>query len=314
MPDPMKSADASRPRLPPLNALRAFEAAARHGSFKEAALELHVSQSAISHQVKGLEEALGVELFVRKTRAVELTPNGRIYYPVLREAFNRIADGAELIRTPAAAGVVTLQAYSTFTMRWLIPRLPGFQRAHPDIHLRLHTSQQDVDFDRSDVDACIMIGRPTHPELHYAHLFACELFPVCSPALLAGSRAPGSPKDLGTQVLLQVYPSAGDWRVWLDAHGVRNANPDAGLSFDSYDLALFAALQGMGVALGQQPYVSRELRSGLLVELFPGRRVANPNEWYFVCRKERKDYAKIDAVRSWLLAEVANDNDLLIGD
>jgi len=300
--------------MPPLNALRAFEAAARHGSFKGAALELHVSQSAISHQVKSLEDALRVDLFVRKTRAVELTPNGRRYYPILREAFNRIADGAELIRTPATAGVITLQAYSTFTMRWLIPRLPGFQRAHPEIQLRLHTSQQDVDFDRSDVDACIMIGQPEHAELHYAHLFSCELFPVCSPALLAGAAAPGSPRDLGAQVLLQVYPSASDWWVWLDARGVRNANPDAGLSFDSYDLALFAALQGMGVALGQQPYVSRELRSGLLVELFPGQRVANPNEWYFVCRKERKDYRKINAVRRWLLAEVAQDNNLLISD
>jgi len=298
--------------MPPLNALRAFEAAARHGSFKGAALELHVSQSAISHQVKSLEDALSVALFVRKTRAVELTPNARIYYPILREAFNRIADGAQLIRAPAAAGVVTLQAYSTFTMRWLIPRLPGFQQSHPDVQLRLHTSQQDVDFDRSDVDACIMIGRPDHSELHYVHLFSCELFPVCSPALLAKPGAPGSPKDLSAQVLLQVYPSATDWWVWLNAQGVRKANPDAGLNFDSYDLALFAALQGLGVALGQQPYVSRELRTGLLVELFPGRRVANPNQWYFVCRKERKDYAKIDALRSWLLAEVAGDNDLLI--
>ena len=303
-----------RPRLPPLNALRAFEAAARHGSFKGAAEELHVSQSAISHQVKGLESALTVELFVRKTRAVTLTQSGRIFYPILREAFNRISDGAELIRAPSTAGTVTLQAYSTFTMRWLIPRLPRFQQAHPDILLRLHTSQEDVDFDRSDVDACIMIGQPTHPDLHYAHLFACELFPVCSPTFLAGAKALGSPNGLSKQVLLQVHPSASDWWVWLEANGVRNANPDAGLSFDSFDLALFAALQGMGVALGEQPYVSRELRSGLLVELFPGRRVRNPNEWYFVCRKEKKDQLKIDAVRQWLLAEVAADEDLEIAD
>ena len=303
----------SRRRLPPLNAMRAFESAARHESFKEAAVELKVSQSAISHQVKGLESVLGVELFVRKTRAVELTRAGKIYYAILRDAFDRISEGTDLIRAPGSSDAMTLQVYSTFTIRWLIPRLPRFQQLHPGIQVRLHASQDDVNFHRDDVDACVMIGKPTNQELHYDHLFGCELFPVCSPALLEKRGPIGSPEHLAEHPMLQVYPSDSDWWVWLEANGVHNVNPDSGLQFDSYDLALIAALQGMGIALGQQPYMSRDLDSGMLVEIFPGRRIKNPNEWYYVCRKEKKDYSKIETFRKWLLEEVAADPELFIG-
>ncbi|MBM4069637.1 MAG: transcriptional regulator GcvA [Planctomycetes bacterium] len=303
----------SRRRLPPLNAMRAFESAARHESFKEAAAELKVSQSAISHQVKGLEAALGVELFVRKARAVELTRAGKIYYVVLRDAFERISEGTDLIRARGSAGAITLQAYSTFTVRWLIPRLPRFQLLHPEVLVRLHTSQDDVNFDRDDVDACVMIGVPTNQELHYDHLFGCELYPVCSPTLLEKRGPIDSPERLAEHTMIQVYPSENDWWVWLEANGVGDVDPDSGLQFDSYDLALVAALQGMGIALGQQPYMSRDMKSGMLVEIFPGRRIRNPNDWYFVCRKGKKDCSKIEALRSWLLQEVAADSELSVG-
>jgi len=147
-----------RKKLPPLNALRTFEAAARNGSFKHAAAELCVSHSAVSHQIKQLESRLGVELFVRKARSVELSKRGQEYYPVLRAAFDQIAEGTERIFTPDQPGIITVQSYSTFAIRWLIPRLPSFRERHPEVFVRLHTSQWDVDFEHEDIDVCVLIG------------------------------------------------------------------------------------------------------------------------------------------------------------
>ena len=185
-----------RKRLPPLNALRTFEAAARNGSFKHAAEELCVSHSAVSHQIKQLERHIGVELFVRKARSVELTKHGRDYYPVLRGAFDRIAEGTERIFTPNIPGILTVQAYSTFAIRWLIPRLPGFGATTPEIRVRLHTSQWDVDFEHEDIDVCILIGDGTRSELHYDFLFSSQIFPVCSPSLLKDNNPFDAPEEL----------------------------------------------------------------------------------------------------------------------
>ena len=297
--------------LPPLNALRSFEAAARHGSFKAAAEELCVSHSAISHQVKLLEQYLGMELFSRRSRAVELTRAGRAYYPVLRETFDRLADSTALLLTPKRQDVLTIQLYSTFAIRWLIPRLPDFQAKHPQINVRLNTSQRDVDFEHEDVDACVMIGTPSEDDLHYTFLFGAELLPVCSPSLLQGAAPLKTPQDLARQSLLQVYPSRRDWSVWLEAQGAGHLNPDGGLQFDSYDHALSTAAQGLGVALGMQPYLAKDFRSGLLVEVFPGKRVRHDRDWYLVCRRERVTQPKIALFRDWLLAQVQADPDIV---
>ena len=299
-----------RKRIPPLTALRSFEAAARHCSFRDAAEELCVSHSAISHQIKQLEIHLGVELFIRKSRAVELTKLGRLYYPILREAFDRIAEGTELLTAPHSASILTVQLYSTFAIRWLIPRLQRFNKANPEIQVRLNTSQTDVDFQQDDVDLCVMIGSPSSTALHYDHLFDSLMFPVGSPALLAGNNPMTSPADLAGKIILQVYPSRKDWYVWLEGAGVEGVDPESGLQFDSYDLALSTASQGIGVALGMQPYISRDLKAGLLVELFPGQRVKADGEWYLVCRRERAFSRKVIAFREWILAEVADDPDL----
>ncbi|MGA1730397.1 MAG: LysR family transcriptional regulator, partial [Steroidobacteraceae bacterium] len=174
----------ARRKVPPLNALRAFEAAARLGSFKDAAEEMNVSQSAISHQIKLLEEHLGISLFVRRTRAVELTRSGRVYYPIIRDAFDRIVEGTDLILTPLGSTAITIQVYSTFTIRWLIQRLASFQKLHPEVPVRLNTSQAQVDFSRDEVDACIMVGQASDRSVHYDFLFRAEMFPVCSQAFL----------------------------------------------------------------------------------------------------------------------------------
>lgn len=300
-----------RKRLPPLNALRTFEAAARNGSFKHAAEELCVSHSAISHQIKQLERRLGVELFSRKSRAVELTKAGRAYYPVLRGAFDRIAEGTERIFKPNEPGILTVQSYSTFAIRWLIPRLPGFRALRPDIQVRLHTSQSDVDFEHDDVDVCVMIGNRAHNGVQYDYLFSSQVFPVCSPALLDRKPALNKPEDLATQTILQVYPSEKDWWVWLEENDVQGIDPDSGLQFDSYDMALNTAMQGLGVALGIEPFVNRDLEAGLLLEAFPGMRVYTRGDWFMACRNERAETDKVASFRAWLLQEIRRDPAML---
>ncbi|NRB72707.1 MAG: transcriptional regulator GcvA [Xanthomonadales bacterium] len=299
-----------RKRLPPLNALRAFEAAARNKSFKGAAEELFVSHSAISHQVRRLEQYLSIDLFRRVSRGVELTRAGRIYYPVLREAFDMIDEGTDLVLSPEAPGTLTVQVYSTFAIRWLIPRLPAFREAHPDVHVRLHTSQSDVNFEHEDVDICVMLGQRVQPDVHYDYLFSSQTFPVCSPALARGRSPLREPADLAHHTIIQVYPSRHDWAHWLEQNGVEGIEPDGGLLFDSYDLALNTAIQGLGVALGLEPFVNRDLEAGTLVEAFPGARVNHRGTWYLACRKEKTDNEKVCAFRDWLLAEVKRDSSM----
>lgn len=296
-----------RKRTPPLNSLRAFEAAARHKSFKHAAEELFVSHSAISHQIRRLEEYLSTPLFHRITRGVELTREGRIYYPVLREAFDLIDEGTELVLSPEASNTLTVQVYSTFAIRWLIPRLPVFQAAHPQVRVRLHTSQSDVNFEHEDVDICVLIGQPEHAELNYDYLFSSSVFPVCSPALLKDVKPLEDPADLEHHTLIQVYPSRQDWLVWLEHNQVQGIDPDSGLQLDSYDLALNTAVQGLGVALGLAPFVNRDLEAGTLVEVFPGTRTDTPGAWYLACRKDKADSEKVSVFRDWLRSEVSAD-------
>lgn len=300
----------TRRRMPSLNALRAFEAAARLMSHKAAAEELCVSQSAISHQVKALEDSLGVQFFVRRVRAVELTAAGRLYLPVLSIAFDSIAEGTARLSQGRSDPVLTLQAYSTFTMRWLLPRLSGFHRDNPGFRVHLHTAQADPQFLQSDIDAAIIVGQPSQAGVHYELMFDAELFPVCSPAYLALHPELREPADLLGQELLQVYPSPDDWQVWFRAHGLAVPPQPAGLRFESYDVALASAVRGIGVALGQQPYMERDLKAGTLLELFPGRRVVNPNHWLLACRVSSHDEPKFLAFSDWLLAEIAADESL----
>jgi len=299
-----------RKKIPPLNSLRSFEAAARHGSFKDAADELCVSVSAISHQIKQLEQNINVELFFRKTRAVELTRIGKQYYPIVREAFDKLADGTEFVLKPTRPDVLTIQLYSTFAIRWLIPRLPDFQAKYPNISVRLNTSQFDVDFEQSDVDACVMIGNKTSQGLHYSYLFSSEIFPVCSPKLFENRELLKHPEQLNEFTLMQVYPSKRDWYTWLEAVNCQNVEPESGLQFDNYDHAISTAIQGMGITLGMQPYVSKELSSGMLIEVFPEMRVKHHSEWYFVYRQEKTEQKKVQLFEAWLIEQIEADEEL----
>ena len=297
-------------RLPSLNALRTFEAAARHLSFKAAAEELSVSQSAISHQIKGLEDQLGLALFARQARGIELTAQGELYYPILREAFDQIAEGTRAVTSSSLVSILTLQVYSTFTSRWLLPRLARFQQEHTDVQVRLTTAQTDANFNYGDIDAAILITQPTDERLDYAHLFNVTMTPVCSASYRDTHGPFASPADLAGAQLIQVYPSREDWQVWLAAHALQEIDCENGLQLESYDLALGSAAQGLGVALGQQPYIERDLASGALVELFPDNAIPNPRSWYLACRKERREQHKIALFREWLLKEVASDSSI----
>ncbi|MEO0423657.1 MAG: transcriptional regulator GcvA [Pseudomonadota bacterium] len=296
-----------RSRVPSLNALRTFEAAARNGSFKAAAGELCVSHSAVSHQIKLLERDLGIELFLRKSGSVELTRLGRTYYPILRDAFDRIAEGTELLVNSKVHSTLTLQVYSTFAIRWLIPRISDLNEKHPELKLRLHTSQSDVDFEHEDVDLCVMIGHRSRPSLRYNYLFSSCIFPVCSEAVLESFALADDPRNLANAPLLQVYPSRRDWWIWLEENGIEGVDPDAGQQFDSYDLAMNAAMQGIGVALAMEPFVNRDLKANLLQEPYPQMRVYTPNDWYLVCRDEKSDHPDVVLFRRWLVDQVASD-------
>lgn len=304
----MSQTGSTKRALPPLNALRAFEAAARNKSFKLAAEELCVSHSAISHQIRRLEEYFSFPLFHRVSRGVRLTRSGRVYYPSLREAFDLMDEGTGLVLAPRGQGTLTLQVYSTFAVRWLIPRLTAFQRAHPGVIIRLHTSQSDVNFEHEDVDLCVMVGEPDQDGVKYDYLFSSEVFPVASPVLKDGRRPLSEPADLEHHTLIQVYPSRGDWYQWLEVCGETGIDPDAGLQMDSYDLAFNAAAQGLGVALGMQPFVNRELQAGSLVELFPGRRVEARGRWFLACREELEQDERVKVFRDWLKEEVRGDS------
>lgn len=290
------------PELPPLASLRAFEAAARHLSFRAAADELSVTQSAISHQVAELEKRLGTKLFVRQSRRVELTPAGAQYHPFLRDAFDRIAQGTELVTTVAGGRGLDVQVYVTLAVRWLVPRLHTFTAAHPEIKVRFNTSHLGWEFDETAGDVGIVcIERPARPNLHYTHLFDDQLTPVCSPSL----RPLRTPADLLAHPLLQLFTAPEEWPMWLAAAGLPDS-PTGTISFDSYLLALETAIDGQGVAIVPRFLAAADLRSGRLIEPFP-LAVPHPKRWYLACRTDRKDDPRIVAFRDWLRQQISSE-------
>lgn len=302
---------ATVPDIPPLAALRAFESAARHLSFRAAAEELSVTQSAISHQVAELERRLGVKLFERHSRRVALTPAGEMYQPSLRDAFDRIAQGTALVRaTGAPSRDLDVQVYVTMAVRWLIPRLYSFTTANPEVRVRFNTSHLDWEFDEAAGDVAIVCtARPDRPGLHATHLFDAQLTPVCSPALVHGGIGMRQPADLVNHSLLQLYTAADEWPVWLSAAGVPIDIGQSGPRFDSYLLALEAAIDGQGVAIVPRFLAAADLRGGRLVAPF-ALQVPQPRRWYLVCRGDRRDDPRVAAFRNWLKAEIDADVDL----
>ena len=292
-------------RMPPLNALRAFEAAARHLSFTQAASELNVTQTAISHQIKRLEQELGIRLFIRQNRALALTPEARDYLPGVRAAFNDLRLATDRLLRRDNDHVLTVSTLASLAAKWLLPRLSAFQEAHPGIDVRITTSTALVDFKGGDVDAAIRYGRGQWAGLRADWLMADELFPVCSPALLQGNKPLKCPEDLRDHVLLHTSnANSDDWRLWLTAAGLpTNLSKQPDVTFDLIFMTVQAAIDGLGVAMGRTSYVQDDIAKGRLVVPF---KITLPTDagFYLVSPAGRSDPPKLSAFRQWLIASV----------
>ena len=298
-------------RLPSLGALRAFEAAARHLSFTKAGEELYVTQAAVSHHVKALEEELGLPLFRRFNRRLALTHAGQEYLPPLRDAFDLMLAATQRVRTGGQSGQLKISTLSSFATKWLIPRLPRFRKLQPDIDPMISTSYDLVDFRSEDFDISIRLGRGNYPELHVVHLMDDRAFPVCSPRLTRGARALREPADLKHHVLLHDSAVSQDsdapnWRNWLKTARVSDVALDRGQAYSDTALTLQAAIAGNGVALGRRSLVIDDIRAGLLIQPF-GPQMRTRFSWYLVCSPDSAGQQKIRAFREWLQSEIARD-------
>jgi LysR family transcriptional regulator, glycine cleavage system transcriptional activator len=298
-------------RLPPLNALRFFEAAARHGSFKLAAAELNVTPSAVSHGIVALEDTLGVALFVREPRRLSLTPAGQLYFPYIAEAFSLIALGTQRLPDGRTRRTVSVSCAPTLAVRWLVPRLHAFRAAWPDVDVSVDTSRRQVGFPLDGFDFGIRLSRGPVPGSDWSRLFGERLVPVCSPAYRATlSDGDGQP-DLRRATLIHVDTASEDWQVWLDGAGLDGSgaidaiDATGGLRFDTIQLALEAASTGMGVAIGRRPLVNAELESGALV--FAADRTVSAKTAYWLVSAESTEGAEerpdLQAFKHWLLQE-----------
>lgn len=294
-------------RLPSLNGLRAFEAAARHLSFTLAASELNVTQTAISHQIRRLEEELGIRLFIRQNRALALTPEARDYLPGVRAAFNDLRLATDRLLRKEDDKVLTVSTLASLAAKWLLPRLTDFQEQHPGIDVRITTSTSLVDFQRDNVDAAIRYGRGQWPGVRADWLMADELFPVCSPSLLRGDKPLRRPEDLRNHPLLHTSnANSDDWRLWLTAAGLpADIARQPGITFDMIFMTIQAAIDGIGVAMGRTSYVQDDIAKGRLVVPF---KIALPADagFYLVAPEGRREAPKLAAFRQWIVAATQN--------
>jgi len=309
-------------RLPPLNALRAFEASARHMSFARAAQELHVTPAAVSHQIKGLEEHLGLALFHRLGRGLELTRAGQAFLPKLREGFERLAAAAEDLQAYEEPGTLAVSAAPSFAMRWLAPRLHRFVTAHPELDVRITADTRLIDPGKGvlpagdalpgalveDSDVAVRFGLGDYPGFRVDKLLAATVAPMCSPELLKGAHPLRAPADLRHHVLIHDNVAADDgrllWDEWLERAGVQGIDTAHGLRFNHVMLALDAAADGLGVTLGLRALAEGDLAAGRLVVPF-GPELALRSAYYVVSEASAAARGDVAAFREWLLSEAA---------
>jgi LysR family transcriptional regulator, glycine cleavage system transcriptional activator len=310
-------------RLPPLNSLRAFEATARHLSFKKAGDELAVTPTAISHQIKGLEDYLGFPLFRRLTRAIELTGEGRAMLPKVREGLECFAAAIENTRVREYSGNLLIAAPPAFATRWLIRRLPEFSLLYPEIRLHLSASvaaidprdavgasgMEGLDVRSETTSIAIRFGRGHYPACRVDRLFSPVYTAVCSPLLNSGGQALSSPEDLARHVLLhdETVPelmTRPTWAEWMREAGVVGLDPDAGMHFSDPALVLSAAIDGVGVALASKVLVDAELRAGRLIAPFEAV-IRRPQAYFLVAPEALAERPIVRVFRDWLLKEVS---------
>jgi LysR family transcriptional regulator, glycine cleavage system transcriptional activator len=316
-------------RLPPLNALKAFEAVARLLSVKKAAAELNVTPAAVSHQINGLEDYLGVKLFYRSNRALELTDAARECLPKLHEGFDNIAQAVERVRAHKGGGKLTVSAAPSFAARWLMPRLHRFFEAHPEIDVRVSArlrqaakggkrgatvERASIDAWLSDSDVAILYGRGDYPGMRVDKLLALDITPICSPKLVTDPEHPlVRPRDLKDQLLLHddtgdLYDGVSFWEVWLKAAGVDDVDISRGPRFSHAVLAFEAAVEGYGVVVTMPVLAEADLHAVRLVTPF-ALRVPLESAYYLVSNEAAAMRPPVAAFREWLLAEAARETE-----
>ena len=288
--------------LPPLNALRVFESAARHLSFTRAADELNVTQAAVSHQVKTLEDRLGMTLFKRMNRSLLLTDEGQLLAPAVGEALGIITATVDKLHRHDQTGALTLATMDSFASIWLVPRLGRFRKLHPDIDVRILTSDTLVDMVRDNIDVAIRFGHGNWPGLHVEHLMNECVFPVCSPDIITDETPLSEPADLKHHTLLHDDMQVG-WPQWCDEMGLGEIKSSRGPSFQHSNLVVQAALQGDGVAMARSILVSDDIKAGRLIRPFE---LSLPSAFatYFVCPETNLRSAKVKAFRNWLFEQI----------
>lgn len=311
-------------RLPSLNALRTFEAAARNLSFRLAAEELFVTQGAVSRQIKALEDYLGVQLFNRLTRAVELTEHGMALLGPVRDALDQIEQAVNRIMARRGGGILTVSTLPTLAIKWLVPRLVSFSEQHPEIEVHLVSSIRPVDFARDQIDVGIRVGQPvgagsgkSGPRIDLSmveswegiraeQLTSDDLVAVCAPHMLPGGRPVRSAEELGEFTLLHMATRPNAWPDFLDAIGWSVPEPRKGPSFGHFFMVLDAASQGHGIALVPRILAEQDLTARRLA-IAIDHKVKSSGAYYFLCRHHHWDMPKVRAFREWLLEEIAKD-------
>ena len=289
-------------RLPPLNALRAFEAAARSGNFTRAAQELFVTQGAVSRHIATLEGWLKVQLFERGRHGIRLTPAGESYFASMRVAFDQIEHGTRQLQQSPDEWLLRIKVPPTFAIRWLIPRLGRFHAQHPRIDVQITTSHKPADFDRDDIDVSIH-SEPSPPVgPGYRLLFRETLLPVCAPALLRRDPPLVRPADLAHQALLSSLNRPHDWPTWLAAAGLPDLDTRRGLTFENAAMAYQAAAEELGVMVGLFAFVRDDLASGRLVAPFD-LRVPTEGGYFMAWRTHRPVPQRVRDFEHWIAAE-----------
>jgi LysR family glycine cleavage system transcriptional activator len=292
--------------LPPLNALRSFEAAARYESFTRAAEELHVTQGAVSQQVKALETQLGTRLFNRERQRLSITPAGRDYLVVIREALDHISAGTERLMQRQSANILTVSTSLDFAAKWLVNRMARFATAHPGIDLRVSATMQHVDFVSEDVDVAVRHGDGNWPGLEVTRLCTERIFVICSPKLLTGRNRLRRPEDVLKWPLLRLEDQSKAWERWFALAGVVAPAQLAGPVLNRASILIDAAVDGQGVALARTTLAAWDLINGRLVRPFELSWQPAGTYW-IVSPKATSKVAKVSRFRDWLLAEAADD-------
>ncbi|MGF1739546.1 transcriptional regulator GcvA [Vibrio profundum] len=299
-------------RLPPLNSLKVFEAAARHLSFTRAAEELFVTQAAVSHQIKALEEFLGLKLFRRRNRALLLTEEGQSYFLDIKDIFTLVAEATDKVLERSEKGALTIALPPSFAIQWLVPRLADFNSQEPDIDVRIKAVDMDESSLTDDVDVAIYYGRGNWPGLRADKLYQEYLIPLCSPAILLGSKPLNSLSDLQHHTLLH-DTSRKEWKQFAKQNGLVGVNVNHGPIFSHSTMVLQAAAHGQGIALGNNVLARPEIDAGRLIAPFDEVLVSK-NAFYVVCHEKQADTGRIATFRDWMLAKAQSEQEDLLDE